>query len=218
MKIIISEKAYPETFDYFRDKGFEVIVFQQQNRPYEGVGHHPDMFVFYDEHLFVEKHVSLNGIRCEAMGEKYPDTVKFNIAVTEDYVICKSDAMSRVIKEHVEKTKEIIHVNQGYAKCATAVIGKAIITSDKGIYKATKEKMDVLLIEQGHILLPGFDYGFIGGTCTCFDQTVYFNGDIKKHPNYDKIHDFITNQGYSIDCVNQPLMDIGSMIIIERSE
>ena len=58
-----------------------------------------------------------------------------------------------------------VNVSQGYAKCSTCVVGEdAIITYDRGIAKAADAAgMDVLVIEPGHVDLPGYDTGFIGG-------------------------------------------------------
>ena len=219
-KIVISEKAHQETFDYFVLKGFEIIKFKDQLKPYKAVSHHPDMFMFFDDKLFVEKDIPLDGIRCESLGVKYPETVKFNLAKIGEFVVCKYDVISEGIKEHLkQKNYTIINVNQGYSKCSTAVIGDAFITSDKGIYDACiKEGIIGLLIRPGYIELPDLDYGFIGGTCVSYDDVVYFNGDITKHPDYEAIKSFITKRNKKIDYINIPLTDVGSFIIIERSE
>ncbi|MCH4889508.1 hypothetical protein EZV73_18145 [Acidaminobacter sp. JC074] len=218
-KIIISEKAYDEAFDYFIEKGFEIIRFSSQDKPYEAVSHHPDMFLFYDDKLFVEGDCEIEGVRCERLGPKYPETIKYNIAKVGDYVICKYSHISARVKKHIEeKNYKVIDVNQGYAKCSTAIIRDSIITSDQGIFDACKDKLDCLLIEPGHIELPGLDYGFIGGTCLTFDDTVFFHGDITKHPDYEKIRVFIEKKHMRIDYLKRPLMDIGSFIVTERSE
>lgn len=219
-KVVISEKAHQETFDYFASMGFEIIKFQDQLKPYKAVSHHPDMFMFYDDKLFVEKDIPLEGIRCESLGIKYPETVKFNLAKIGEFVVCKYEGISEGVKEHLkQKNYQIINVNQGYSKCSTAIIGDAFITSDKGIYEACiKEGIIGLLIRPGYIELPDLDYGFIGGTCVSYDDIVYFNGDITKHPDYEAIESFITKMNKKIEYINIPLTDVGSFIIIERSE
>ncbi len=211
----MSEYAYQETIDYF-SQFFEIILFKDQKRPYPGVSAHPDIFLFYDEKLFVEKNIELDGIRCEEIGNTYPLDVKFNIAKIDDYIICNTKYISDSIKNHIiEKGYEIIHVKQGYAKCSTLVVKHGIITSDKGIYKACKGKIDALLIEEGGILLPPLSHGFIGGAAVCFNNIVFFNGDITKHRDYNRIRDFILKRGLEIKYIKRPLMDIGSFIIIE---
>jgi len=215
-KIIISQSAYDETFDYFINQGFEVIKFHSMNKPYEAVADHPDMFMVYDDKLFLEGDVKLEGIHCSRLGEKYPETVKYNVAIVGSYAIGKKSALDKTLFKHLEGKYDFLDVNQGYAKCSTAIIGKKIITSDLSIYKACSGKIDALLIDEGHILLPGLNHGFIGGTCVAFDDTVFFNGDITKHINYDAIKAFI--DPLRISYVDKPLRDIGSFIIIERSD
>ena len=220
LKIVISEKAHHKTFDYFKKKGFDIIRFPDQRKPYEAVSHHPDMFMFYDDFLFIEKGIPLEGVKCELLGERYPETVKYNIAKVSNSVICKYDAIDLTIKEHIKKKSyRVVDVKQGYAKCSTAVIGNSIITSDKGIYNAcVQEQINSLLVRPGHIELPGLDYGFIGGTCVTFGDTVFFNGEINRHPDYESIKSFIDALNKNIEYINIPLTDIGSLIIIERSE
>lgn len=215
----MSEEAYPETVEYFTKKGMEVIKFPRQNKPYEAVCHHPDMFMFYDEKLFVEPSCGVSGVKCELLGEKYPQTIKYNIAKVANSVICKYEDISDTVRAHIESAGySVINVKQGYSKCSTAIVGHSIITSDKGIYEACRSQIDSLLIQSGHIELPGLDHGFIGGTCVSFDDTVFFNGDIEKHPDYARIKGFIEKQNMKIEYLKHPLMDIGSFVIVERSE
>lgn len=58
-----------------------------------------------------------------------------------------------------------VDVPQGYTRCCLLPVDDtSFITSDNGIAKALiAAGADVLTIEQGHIQLTGFNYGFIGG-------------------------------------------------------
>ena len=74
----------------------------------------------------------------------------------------------------LSKDKKLINVNQGYTKCSTCIVNDhAIITSDVSIAKALSiEKIDVLLLPPGDILLPGLNYGFIGGATGLIEDNV----------------------------------------------
>ena len=63
------------------------------------------------------------------------------------------------------KNKKLITVKQGYTKCSILPISeKAIITNDPSIASALLPfGFDVLKLPYGDILLPGYNYGFIGG-------------------------------------------------------
>ena len=75
--------------------------------------------------------------------------------------------------------------------------------------------ISVLLIEPGHINLPGYNTGFIGG-CTGLDfihNELIFNGDLSLHPDGDRIREFVESHGVTIkDFPGRPLTDIGSII------
>ena len=121
----------------------------------------------------------------------------------------------------------MVDVPQGYSRCCCLPVDDtSFITSDRGIEKAlTAAGADVLLIEKGHIELPGFDYGFIGGCAghimvpsnddSCYGerQAILFNGDISSHPDYERITAFINERGIDITYFKDyQLTDIGSII------
>ncbi len=218
-RVIINELAPNSLINYFESNDFRVEILKKQTSVYDAVSSHPDIFMFYDGLLFIEKGLSdqfEDGVICEELGNKYPDNVKFNICKVGNNIICRYDSISQTIKDYInEKSYNIINVKQGYSKCSTAVIDdNSIITSDKGITKACMlNGIDVLLIEQGHIKLEGLDYGFIGGACVSFSDKVFFNGNIKEHPSYKNIEKFINERNKKIEYMDYPLEDLGSFII-----
>jgi hypothetical protein len=109
------------------------------------------------------------------------------------------------------KDKKIINVKQGYTKCSACIVNNhAIITSDPSIAKALSlEKIDVLLIPPGDILLPGLNYGFIGGaTGLIEDKVLAFYGhldhylygkEVLKFLNKHKVEPVFLRNGKLID-------------------
>ena len=73
--------------------------------------------------------------------------------------------------------------------------------------------LNVLKVTPGHVLLPGYSEGFIGGTAGRVGDEILFNGDLSAHPDFGAIRDFIRERGlglkYFDDC---QLTDIGSVI------
>ena len=110
----------------------------------------------------------------------------------------------------------MINVKQGYCKCSICIVDdNSIITSDEGIYKEViKYGIDCLLIQKGHIDLFELDYGFIGGCSGLIsDKTLMFFGDIKKHPDYNKINTFVSSKNKTIISLSdENLLDLGSLI------
>lgn len=221
--IVISDSAPEALVEYFEFKGFNVILFEKMDKPHEAVSNHPDMFMFYDDILFLEKDVtqslSENAVKSELIGNEYPSDIKYNICKVGNKIICKYEYISSdIIKHFKERKYKILNVNQGYAKCSTCIVDDdSIITADKSISKICIDNdIDVLLIEPGHIILKKFNYGFIGGASVMFDDIVFFNGDITEHPDYDAINSFIKSKNKKIEYMNYPLEDLGSFIIINK--
>lgn len=150
------------------------------------------------------------------LNEKYPDNVAYNVCILGNKIICNIKTADSKLLYLARQKYDIINVNQGYSKCSVCIVNdNAVITSDKGIaLSLIKENIDVLLISEGHIALPGFNYGFIGG-CSgkLAPDILYFNGDLSKHPDYIKITEF--TKKHNCQCVfdsSFELTDIGSIL------
>jgi len=108
-------------------------------------------------------------------------------------------------------------VNQGYAKCSVCILNKeAVITSDLGIYRAALGKnIDVLLIPpQRSISIPGYDYGFIGGsTGLVSSKKIAFTGDLKTLDSWESILLFLQKYGITpVTLGASAVLDLGSLI------
>ena len=76
---------------------------------------------------------------------------------------------------------------------------------------------NVLLIQPGHIALPGYDCGFIGGASFVYENKVIFFGNIEKHPDYTEISAFIDEAGYeTVYEKNTPLTDLGGAVVLTK--
>ncbi len=154
----------------------------------------------------------------EKLGREYPHDVALNAVNVGDYLICNTKTISKDILGI--NTKEIIEVNQGYTKCSVSVVSDdAVITDDPSIFKAVKNKIDVLLTEHQNVLLDGYNYGFIGGCSGKISKdTLAFCGNINTHKQSEDIKAFCKNHGvFCTSLSNGNLYDYGSLIpIIEE--
>ena len=174
----------------------------------------------------LEKILSLEGFEItytkKDLNNSYPNNVLLNSATLKDCVILNQKTIDpNLIDCYKEKKLNLINVNQGYAKCSTAIVNSnSIITSDPSIYECAKEhSIEVLKIVPGHIDLPGYNYGFIGGTCSLIDKNkILFIGDINTHPDAKAIYDFINYRDVEIINLipNKRLLDIGGMIPLKQ--
>jgi len=215
----MSCEASDQVQAYFKSRGYEVMLFEG-DKTYPAVKNHPDLYMFYDKGLICDPSVKVDVHQTHgpSIGPSYPANVTYNFAKLGSYIIGLEAALCQVMRDHMDKMGyDLIAVNQGYAKCSVGIVDdRSLITSDKGIYKACQARgLDVLLIQPGHIHLPGLDYGFIGGTCVRVGQDMFFAGAIEDHPDYIAIRDFLEVRGLNCVGTQEPLRDLGSFILIE---
>ncbi len=95
------------------------------------------------------------------------------------------------------------------------VDGRSVLTADEGIYRTLSglADLDVLKVTPGHVELPGFDTGFLGGASGRVENTMLFCGDLSRHPDYYEIVTFIMSRGLDLKFFDSfPLLDVGSLI------
>ncbi len=218
-RIYISALSKQELAKYIKEKyGSEYKIYTVGKR--EGNANiletHPDMYMCRMGAGAEAEVLTVKDI-AEIRGE-YPENIGYNGVCVGKYFIHNKEYTSERLKNLVErKDLEIISVKQGYTKCNAVVVDeKSLITSDEGMYKSIKNaaaEIDVLLIEKGHVLLEGFDYGFLGGASGRIQNEIIFNGNLRAHPNFAEIERFISDRNLKVTYFEDyPLTDIGSII------
>lgn len=227
--VIVDCRACDKTVYSLENMGFEVIPTVKIDNLYNAVATHADMQIHYmgkngfvcasEAYDHYKSHImSVPLIKgSKPIGSKYPDDVLYNAASFGDYVICNAACTAiEILETYKSMGKRILNVRQGYSKCSVCIADRnSIITSDKGIARiAEKNKIDVLLIDVGHIELTGMDYGFIGGATGLIKENVLaVNGDINTHPDSDRIKQFLKDRAVEIVCLKRGIMtDIGSIL------
>ena len=151
-------------------------------------------------------------------GEKYPHDAIFNGLLMGDKLFCKADSFCKeIIAAAKDLGIKIVPVKQGYPACTTLKISdNAAITADIGMARLLmREGISVLVIENGGISLPPYEYGFIGGAAEVYKNKVYFFGDINTHPEHDRIIRFIEENGKTaVSLSDEALLDLGGMIFL----
>ncbi len=233
---LVGEDSPTEALASLRSLGFEVSILPRHAQLASPVASHADMLFFVlggkvfcpREYIKGKKELSrvinLYGykiVKCRThLSEHYPDDIAFNFALVGNKIFGRTDKMAKRLSKHMQKSAyELIKVKQGYAKCSSVVLNdKALITADSGIEKAARANgFDVLKIEnsQAAVKLDGYDYGFIGGACGVFGNTVYFTGSLDIHPNGTEIKDFCQQHGFNIISLSSnQLTDIGGIIFL----
>ena len=214
MKSLIMSGLYPCLCKELAEYGYDIIPSKKIEEYAEPEQLHADMQALrVNDRLFTLKSCA------KKAGEKYPENVLLNCLFIGNTLYGRLDSVDEtVLKFCREEDIKLVNVNQGYTKCSSLQVAEnAVITADKSIAKALKNNgVEVLLISAGNIVLEGFDYGFIGGASFSDNNTIYFFGDITKHPDYNKIKEFTSKHNSIIEilCKTQPLTDIGGAVLI----
>lgn len=159
-----------------------------------------------------------------SLGSKYPETIPYNVARVGRYAFHNTKYTDPILKKLLlQKDIELLHVNQGYAKCLTCIVDEnSIITSDTEIYrKADAAKLDALLIEPDDaIRLETFDMGFLGGASGLIGKNrLAITGDLKFHKNWKQIMEFLSLKATDVVMLNDDrLVDLGTIIPIKQEK
>ena len=173
------------------------------------LGSHPDAPVYFGE--------------SDLPGMTYPNDIVYNAACTGKFFIHNFSFTEPGLRNAAFEMGAIpVDVKQGYTKCNLVVLDERhLITSDKGIHKALAVYSDVscLLVEPGHVNLPGYKTGFIGGASGRVGGQVIFHGSLPKHPDFLRIKEFVESTGLIPVWFEEfPLTDIGSIIEAPETE
>lgn len=146
------------------------------------------------------------------IGRTYPECCAYNIASVGKTVICNTKYAEKNILEYYRKNNyEIIHINQGFAKCNICVLPNGImVTEDMGIYNTLKKhNKKIYRITHGFVKLAGFEYGFIGGATGVFEDKLITCGNI----NSDEFKALLNKLNIEyIELPGNGLLDCGSII------
>lgn len=206
--IFVSETADPLLLEHLTAQGHQTHIIKATGATYPPVSSHPDIYMCG---LGPGRPVFFGCL--EKLGPSYPENIRYNAACTGKYFIHNLKHTDPELLERATSLEKI-HVSQGYAKCNMVIVDEgSIITSDRGIYKACRNELDVLLIQPGHVRLRGFPYGFLGGASGRIGDTLVFNGNLEQHPDFVSIKNFIKKRSLDLVYFRQyPLEDIGSII------
>ena len=213
--------------------GVEILQIPKCTSVYEAINGHVDIqlnilnekekivIINKDIHKEFKELLNNHNIRyiesSASLKNEYPGNVLLNAAILDDYIIHNFKFTDENILKNID-SKKLINVKQGYAKCSILPVReKAIITNDKGISNSLlKEDFDVLLLPPGDIILPGFNYGFIGGIGGKITPDILaFHGDLDCYIYGDQVKQFLKKYNVKpIYLKKGKLFDRGSIFTI----
>lgn len=234
--VIIGCDAPQEVISRLEKLGFALCVLERDARLPKATASHADMLIlsicntlfcsrdYLNNNATVFSLMKSYGYDIVPVDDKitntYPHDIPLNLALVGKYLFGKLDSASKQVLDFSEqKGIQNVFIKQGYAKCSMVVLGtSAIITADSSIEITAKNAgIDVLKIENSPsaVKLVGYKYGFIGGACGVYENTVYFTGDIRMHPNYIDIMSFCKKHGFDVvSLCDGQLTDVGGIIFL----
>ncbi len=215
--VILSHAAFPELKEYLLSLGHTLKLLEDDPRFGPGVKAHADL-----RYCKLGPRGPVLSHRSPPLTSAYPDNAAMCAVVLDGFLIHRLDSTAAEILEYCrERGLRPLNVRQGYARCSCVPVdGKSLITPDPGIYGALSQvpELSVLKIREGHVRLPGYPWGFLGGASGRVGDEIVFNGDLSVHPDFPLIRDFIASRGLGVRFFpGRELTDIGSIIETEEN-
>lgn len=152
------------------------------------------------------------------VGESLPSLGAYNVAAGGMLAVGNETYCDVVLRAALRKEGcRFVHTRQGMARCSAVVVGEnAVITSDRGLYKAlARQGVETLLVSAREILLPGYAYGCFGGCCGVAGDTVYIMGSLRYHPQGALVRKFLHLHNMVVaELYDGPLTDVGSIFFL----
>lgn len=214
------------------DYGIRVIKTLEHPLVYSAISYHPDIMLHHIEkeyiiyapqtHPVLLMRLASEGFKLiegdSVLTPKYPGSIAYNVARVGNLAFHNLKYTDPILRRELEaRNVELVHINQGYAKCSISIVNhNSIITSDAGIAKIAESKgLEVLLIDsEDGIRLQGVDKGFIGGASGLVDCDKWLiSGNIDTLKNAQRIYDFLVDRNIEpVSLYGGEVLDIGSIL------
>ncbi|NFA59402.1 hypothetical protein K8O96_13200 [Clostridium sporogenes] len=229
---LVDNRISDEEKNNLEKRNIKVILCPSSHLLYPAVCGHPDMLLHIIDNKTIIAHKNIDkefvqslknlGINVilsrKSLENKYPEDIMLNALNIRDIFMHKLKYTDPNLLSLI-KHKKLLNINQGYSKCSTAIVSQnAVMTSDIKIEKLLKKNdIDVLLLPPGDIILPGLDYGFIGGTCGLLDNNILaFYGDLNMYTYGNKVANFLKKHNVKpIFLSKGKLIDRGSIFCVD---
>ena len=221
--LIISHKSSLEFKDFLDRNNFSWIETIDNPNLDKRIADHPDLTIFNldNKSLVIDKNMvdyykksikNKDIITGQEVRNTYPKDSIYNVYKASDYYIHNDYTENHIQKYMKEGNYKHLYSKQGYSRCSIVPIADKILTSDYGIYKSLKNKIEVVLLKKERISLDGFANGFLGGCCGFFEDTLLFNGNIEKLNSYNIIKDEADKSNIRLLYPSCNLVDTGSIL------
>ena len=216
---IIASSMMPAEAKETLSKMGSVTWLEPSDLAYPSISSHPDIFFFCKDERHCESVICAPD---NSVGNKYPDTCRFNAVGVGNILIHNLKYTDKKILELYRNlsTKSVqINVNQGYTRCNLLALNETnYITSDLGVKRVLEEhNFNVFYVDPHQITLPGQKYGFFPGCCGLVDDNLVVCGSISRLKECKELRKFVRRNGMKIiELYNGELIDVGSIFFVRQ--
>lgn len=229
-KLLINRDTKEEIVKNLKKFNIEIVLTKENTNILKPLSNHPDMLVHYlpngdlvverdNYDYYLENFKNFNIIKSEkSLDSKYPKDISLNGANFKNLFIHNLKYTDKNLLDYYSKNNyKLINVKQGYTKCNLLIGKNVLITSDRDIYNKVRDFEKILLIDHKQINLPGFNYGFIGGTSGLVNEKILFTGSLKNHSSCEDILEFLdkNNEDY-VFLSEDDIIDYGSILYFKK--
>lgn len=227
---IISYKSDSKLKDMLNEKNIDIIETIKCKDVDKPVDDHPDLvvhpidkkniFVYYKHFDYYKEKLDKYGVNVHRsfneLNKEYPNDIYMNISRLKGYFFHKQNYIDKNIEKILLESTVSVEVKQGYAKCSSMIIkDDTVITTD---YKLNKKYISLgfnsYLLPSGDIGLPGYNTGFIGGTCGNIGKDeILFYGNLEKYKHSKELIKILNYENIEFIYPNtEEFVDRGSII------
>ena len=216
---IIASSMMPAEAKETLSKMGSVTWLEPSDLAYPSISSHPDIFFFCKDERHCESVICAPD---NSIGNKYPDTCRFNAVGVGNILIHNLKYTDKKILDLYRNlsTKSVqINVNQGYTRCNLLALNETnYITSDLGVKRVLEEhNFNVFYVDPHQITLPGQKYGFFPGCCGLVDDNLVVCGSISRLKKCKELRKFVRRNGMKIiELYNGELIDVGSIFFVRQ--
>ena len=216
---IIASSMMPAEAKETLSKMGSVTWLEPSDLAYPSISSHPDIFFFCKDERHCESVICAPD---NSIGNKYPDTCRFNAVGVGNILIHNLKYTDKKILDLYRNlsTKSVqINVNQGYTRCNLLALNETnYITSDLGVKRVLEEhNFNVFYVDPHQITLPGQKYGFFPGCCGLVDDNLVVCGSISRLKECKELRKFVRRNGVKIiELYNGELIDVGSIFFVRQ--
>ncbi|MDR4507727.1 MAG: hypothetical protein MRJ65_05735 [Candidatus Brocadiaceae bacterium] len=212
MFAIIDSRSSKKAINTLKYSVEEVFEFQTSGITYNSISGHPDIFIYQDKEQlvvapnatvelfeFLNRHTIPYVKGKIAVGKELYNSAQYNCLNTSDFLFHTSGYTDPTILE-LNKHKGFIPLPQAYTRCSLVhLYENNYVTSDRGIEKVLlRNGFSCFYFNPEEIRIWGHRNGFIGGTIGIWSKRIFFNGNVERHADGQRLKEHLINLDYEI--------------------